>query len=365
MTRPALSLVICTLNEGAAIGGLLAETIGALGERSFEIIVVDDDSQDGTGDRVREVAARDPRVRLIERRGVRGLASAAITGWDAAAGERLGVMDGDGQHDPAILARMLAALDAEAVDLVVASRYAGRGPSGLSGGRAALSRLGTWAVVLALGTRLSDPLSGCFIMRRDWYAGVRPRLSGVGFKILLDAVGSARARPRVAEVPTALRPRAGGTSKLDVRVIADAAALLVEKRTGGLLPTRLVLFAAVGVTGIAVQLLSFSALTAAGAPSLPAQATAIVTAMVWNFTWNNLLTFQDRRRRGRAWWGGLLAFCLACSVGGLWNLALFEGVLRLGAPRTLASLAGAVAAGLWNYLAARWAAWGLAPRKAV
>jgi dolichol-phosphate mannosyltransferase len=178
-------------------------------------------------------------------------------------------------------------------------------------------------------------------------------------------VGSARSRPRLAEVPTALRPRAGGTSKLDVRVIADAAALLVEKRTGGLLPTRLVLFAGVGVTGVAVHLLVFSIFRAAGAPFWAGQGAAILIAMTWNFLWNNLLTFQDRRLRGAAMWRGLLAFYLACSLGAVWSLLIGEGALRLGAPDALASLAGALSGGLWNYGAARWAAWGLAPRKAV
>jgi dolichol-phosphate mannosyltransferase len=98
-----------------------------------------------------------------------------------------------------------------------------------------LSRAGIWLADWALGVRLTDPMTGYFVMRRDFYMRARPRLSGVGFKILVDLVASVRPRPRVVERMTALRPRQGGTSKLDVRVVADLMALLAEKRLGGLL----------------------------------------------------------------------------------------------------------------------------------
>jgi dolichol-phosphate mannosyltransferase len=103
----------------------------------------------------------------------------------------------------------------------VASRYLDDNGSGLTGLRHWGSRAGVMASSLLLGLRLADPLSGCFLMTRTWYETARPRLSGRGFKILIDVVASTRRRPRLEQVPTALRPRVGGVSKLDLRVVFD------------------------------------------------------------------------------------------------------------------------------------------------
>ena len=81
-------------------------------------------------------------------------------------------------------------------------------------------------------------MSGYFVMTRAFYEEVRPRLSAVGFKILVDLVASSRRKVHFTEARTALRERRGGTSKLDARVIADLGALLIEKRFGGLIPAR-------------------------------------------------------------------------------------------------------------------------------
>ena len=108
-----VSLVICTMNEADSIAPVIAEAQGALGGLSHEIIIVDDSPDERTADVVRACAAQDSRIRLVRREGVRGLASACIAGWDAAQGQILGVMDGDGQHEAGLLPRMVAALRAE------------------------------------------------------------------------------------------------------------------------------------------------------------------------------------------------------------------------------------------------------------
>lgn len=352
-----LSLVICTLNEGEAIGPLLDETRAALeaalGRTPFEIIVVDDDSSDGTGEAVRAVAARDARVRLIVRKGVRGLASAAVCGWDAARGEVLALMDGDGQHDPALIGRLAAALgDAE---LAIGSRYMSDVGSGLTGRRHWISRTATHLAGVVLRAPLRDPMSGCFAMRRSWYEAARPRLSTVGFKILLDLVASSPRPPRIAEAPTALRPRQGGQSKLDVRVMLDLASLLIEKRTGKLIPSRFVEFSLVGASGVVVNLAVLGLLGAL--PFWAAFAIATLTAMTSNYWLNTLLTYRDQRLRGAARWRGLLIFYAACSGGALLGQGLGNGLLAVGAPRILAGLAGALSGGVWNYVATRWMIW--------
>ena len=356
--KPALSVVICTLDESEAIVGVLREAGAALAELPHELIVVDDSTDDRTAEAVLAVQAAQTNVKLVRRRGERGLGSAVIAGWGAAEGAVLGVMDGDGQHDPQVLLRLHAKLLAEEADVAVGSRYMEGGPSGLTGYRAVLSQTGTVMVALSLGLKIADPLSGLFLVRRDWVDEVRPRLSGVGFKILVDTIASGRRRPRVVQVPTALRPREGGESKLDMRVAADLAALLVEKRTGGLLSARFVLFAAVGLSGMAVNLAVLSAAHLAGARSFALSAgVATLVAMVWNFVCNNLLTFRERRLRGAAFWRGLALFCLASATGGVLAEAVGIGARGVHASWVVAGALGALAGGVLNYLLASRLSW--------
>ncbi len=350
-------MVICVLDEADAIGPVLDELTAELDGLSFEVIVVDDSADGATAAVVRGRRALNPRIRLLRREGARGLASAAIAGWEAARGQVLGLMDGDGQHDPRLVRRLLAALDDGDAELAVASRYLTGEGTGLTGRRDLISRAGTGAVQVLLGARVSDPMSGLFLMRRGWYAAVRERLAGVGFKILVDVMTSGRTPPRVVEAPTALRTRLGGASKLDLRVMADLAALVVEKRSGGLLAARLVLFLGVGASGLFVHLAALLATDHAGLGLWLGQALAIWIAMTWNFWANNLLTFRDQRLRGRAALGGLGRFYGGCLLGAGVSEAAAVGLNALGASDIAAGLLGAVGGGLFNFAAARAAVW--------
>lgn len=356
-TSPLVSVVICTLDEHEAIGGVLEAVSADLAATPNEIIVVDDSADERTAEAVAACARRLPSVRLIRRRGGRGLASAAIAGWDAAHGEALAIMDGDGQHDPRLVGLMLRRLGETGAEVVVASRYTDGAACGLSGARRLLSRAGVGLARLLLGLRLADPMSGCFLMRRDWYAAARPRLSGLGFKILIDVVVSGDRPPAVEQVPTALRARAGGRSKLDLRVSFDLIALLVEKRSGGAVPARLFQFLLVGATGVAAHLAVLGATQLAGLPFWAGQTAAVMAAMTWNFMLNNSLTFRDRRLRGSALWRGLLSFYAACLGGALLSDLAGSALNAAGAPWAAAGVAGAVIAGLWNYHAARRVTW--------
>ncbi len=356
LPAPYVSVVICTLDESQAIGGVIDELVEALGEITHEIIVVDDSADERTAHAVRGRMRDLPQVRLIHRRQAGGLASAAITGWDAAHGVTLAIMDGDGQHDPLLIGRMVARLVRTQVDVVVASRYLNGGGSGLGGLRHLVSRAGTGLCAAVLGLRLADPLSGCFVMRRDWYEAVRPRLSGLGFKILIDIVASG-GRPKLGQVATQLRARAGGQSKLDFRVAFDLLALLTEKRTRGLLPARMSQFLFVGLTGLAVHLAVLGLSQTLAAPFWAGQSLAILTAMSWNFVLNNGLTFRDRRLRGAAAWRGLLSFYVACLSGAALSEGLGAGLSAIGAHWILAGVVGALAGAFWNYRAVQRLTW--------
>ena len=355
---PLLSVIVCTLDEAQSIGPVLDELREALAGIAHEVVVVDDSVDERTAAAVLAHAATNKRVRLLRRKGENGLASAAIDGWDIARGGVLAIMDGDGQHDPHLLPLMLDRLRDTRADILVASRYAGEGPSGLKGRRHIVSRMGTLLTRIMLGVSSTDPLSGLFMFTRDCFKEARPRLSGVGFKILVDMMASGRSRPKLVEVSTALRPRRAGSSKLDSRVVLELAALLVEKRTRGFVPARFCLFAAVGSTGLAVHLGALALATAsADLPFWTAQALATFAAMTSNFFLNNALTFRDRRLSGRALWLGLATFSASCAGGALLSEVVGSGLAQAGVHWLTAGITGAFAAALWNYVAAEGATW--------
>lgn len=348
--RPEISIVICTLDEHEAITGVLAEIDLALSGHLREIIVVDDSSDMRTGDQVLAYAKTHPGVRLIKRRNERGLGTAAIRGWEAARGRLLALMDGDGQHDPALLVHMLQAQREGDCDVVVASRYLQSASSGLGRIRHLGSRIAVLATRGLLGIRIADPMSGCFLMTRAWFEQVYPRLQTPGFKILIDVLTGGTRVPRLAQVPAHLRERHGGRSKLDLKVVLDLGAQLVEKASRGLVPARMAMFFAVGMSGLVAHVATLALSTwVLGWPLWLGQILAIWLAMTCNFLLNNLLTFRDRRLHGREALHGLAMFYAACLSGAIISEAAALGLAAAGIAPLAAGAGGAVLAGVWNY----------------
>ncbi len=165
---PILTVIVPTLNERDNIESVVALLSSAMPSTAWEAIFVDDDSPDGTSERVRALARHNPRIRCLQRIGRRGLATACIEGVLASASPYVAVMDADLQHDERLLPQMLQALDSGTVDLVVGSRYvAGGGIGDWSPGRARLSGLATRLARVICKTDVADPLSGFFMCRRE------------------------------------------------------------------------------------------------------------------------------------------------------------------------------------------------------
>jgi len=346
-----LAVVIPTLDEAANVIPLLERLRVALQGIEWEAVFVDDNSMDGTAAVLREVARNDRGVRVLQRVGRQGLASACIEGMLATAAPFIAVIDADLQHDESILPRMYERIRQEGLDLVVATRENQEGePAGFTRRRALLSDLGSRLSRAVCKCDLADPMSGFFIVDRRLLEEVAPRLSGVGFKILLDIVASARRPLRFVEVPYRFRPRLHGESKLDIVVGMEYLELLLDKFAGHVIPVRFVMFVLVGALGIVVHLAVLALLFRIGRTSfLYSQAWATLAAMTFNYVVNNATTFRDRRLRGIDFVGGLLIFYLACSVGALVNLTFARFLLAAGLPWYLAGLPGAVVSSLWNY----------------
>ncbi|WP_439548380.1 glycosyltransferase [Falsiroseomonas sp.] len=355
-----LAVIVPVFNEAANVAPMVDRLDAALAGIPWEAIFVDDDSPDGTAAVVRGIAARDPRIRCLRRIGRRGLASACMEGFLSTTAPFVAVIDGDLQHDEAILPAMLAAVEAGA-DIAIGSRHVagGAAESGFSAARGALSDTGARMARMLLPTPVADPMSGFFLLPRALVEEVAPRIAGRGFKILLDILLSARRRLAVAEIPYSFRSRQAGESKLDATVLLEFGALLLDKATGGIVPLRFLAFAAVGGIGVLVHMAAlFLLVQAAGLGFGPAQWGATLVAMTANFILNNRITYRDARLRGPALWRGLLVFYVVCGIGaaanvGIAGLLVRDGVLAWG----LAGAAGALLTVVWNYAVSSTLVW--------
>ena len=213
-----LSVISPTLNEAENVPLLVGELERALREIDYEILIVDDNSADGTWSVAQKIAATNPRVRAIRRTQNPGLGSSVIDGFSDATGDVLACIDADLQHDPSILPNMLQELQ-NGADVVVGSRHVDGGSTGeWDRFRRFQSWIATRTAQLLLGIRLKDPMSGYFLLSRKDFREVKDDLNGRGFKILVEIL-AALGTAKIKEVPYTFRLRHRGESKLSSRVI--------------------------------------------------------------------------------------------------------------------------------------------------
>ncbi len=349
---PQLAVVVPTYNERENIVVLADKLAEVLADRyRWEMIVVDDNSPDGTADVIDAAALDGYAMRCVRRIGRRGLSTAVIEGCLATAAPVIIVMDADLQHDETVIPTMLEKLSDPSCDIVVATRYADGGSTGdWDQRRKAGSSAATQMAMLAVRTPVSDPMSGFFGLKRNVFLDVAPKLSGAGFKILLDILASSPRPLQVAEVPYTFRSRLAGESKLNAAVVFDFLGLIVEKRTGGWIPARFVLFAFTGGLGVAVNMIVLYLLLWQGQASFDAaQIGAVLVAMTFNFFVNNRITYGDRRLRGAAALIGLAKFYLVCGTGAVSNVGVANFVFAQGPGWFASGLAGAFVAAVFNF----------------
>lgn len=368
-----LAVILPTYNERKNIAPMVERLDAALKGLAWEAIFVDDNSPDGTAEEARRIGRDDPRVRVIERIGRRGLASAAIEGMCATAAPVVAVMDADHQHDPALLPGMYEAVSGGDYDVAYASRFA-EGASTEAWGRpdrVKASGLANRIARRVTGVQLSDPMSGFFMLRAETLRADAHRLSGVGFKILLDILATVDAPLRVKEFPMNFAARAEGESKLDRTVVFEFLIGLYDKWLGRIIPTRFALFGTIGGLGVIVHMAVLASVLGAFGQKvlyhnwsdqiefIIAQTSAAVVAMTFNFVLNNELTYADKRLRGvvpllRGW----LKFAATCSVGLLANVGAAAALMRMGFHPYPAAIVGIVVGSVWNFALSSKFVWG-------
>jgi len=355
-----LSLVVPTYNESANVGPLLEQLMGLLdGELpgAYELIVVDDDSPDRTWEKAEAVAREHAQVRVVRRVGERGLSTAVIRGWQVARGEVLGVIDADLQHPPEVTLKLWAEM-VRGADLAVASRnVAGGGVSDWSLIRRLLSRgaqLLALVVLPGVVGKLSDPMSGFFMVRRGAIAGVA--MNPLGYKILLEVVARGRIR-WIGECGYVFRERTQGESKVSAGLYLQYLHHLVRLRIGTLPLARFFRFALVGLSGVVVDMVVLYLLSdpaSLGWGLTRSKIVAAELALISNFLFNDAWTFRDMVGDQTGWrhkLHRLVKFNAVCGIGIVLNVLLLNlqyNVLHMN--RYLANGVAIAIVTVWNFL---------------
>ena len=352
LVRPAqLTVVVPTFNERDNISILVGRLIEVLDGIDWEVIFVDDDSPDGTAVEIGSIAQSNARVRCIRRVGRRGLSTACIEGILASSAPYVAVMDADLQHDERILPQMLDALRENGCDVVIGSRYiAGGGFGNWNSTRVRISAFASWLSRAICSVEITDPMSGFFMLRREAFNAAVHRMSGQGFKILLDFLASSPQAVVTREIPYQFGERRFGQSKLDTLVAWQFVLLIADKLVGHIVPIRFAFFALIGGLGVSVH---FAVLWYCFKVALLtfdySQSLATVIAMTSNFFLNNLFTYRDMRLRGWYMLRGLLFFYCICAIGAVANVGIASYVFATDQKWWLAGLVGVMIGAVWNY----------------
>ncbi len=300
-----LSIILPTYNESESIVSTIKEikTVLKKTKIKYEIIISDDNSPDKTIAIARKAfpntsSVTNGNVRTLLRTKNKGLSPAVIDGFSFAKGNILLVMDGDGQHDPNIIPKMYALATKGKKDLVLGTRYAKGGSVGSwSASRLFMSKFASaLARPLMRKNIVSDPMSGFFLIRRDLFDKVRPRLKSKGYKILLDIIFASKKRLSIGEVPYTFRIRKQGESKLGFGVMINYGKMLLTELIDRNLT--LIKFGFVGALGTIINLgLLYVLVEFGGLHKILSSAIAIEIAIINNFLFNHFWTFKNNKKK--------------------------------------------------------------------
>lgn len=332
----------------------LSQLLDGILPSNYELIVVDDDSPDRTWEAALSLTPEYPQLRVMRREEERGLSTAVIRGWQVAQGEVLGVIDADLQHPPETLLQLLAEIQRGA-DLAAASRHVGEGGvSDWSVVRRFLSRgAQTLGLVILPGVvgRVSDPMSGYFMVRRSCIAG--KTMNPAGYKILIEVLGRGDIR-WIGEVGYVFQERQEGESKVTWKQYIEYLRHLLRLRFARWPMGKFLRFGIVGFSGVFVDMGVFYLLrTFLGLGLTRSAIFSAEVAIINNFLWNDLWTFRDisKRQPGkRQRLKRLLKFNVICLMGLMMNVLLVNVLFNFfKVNEYLAKLIAIATVTLWNF----------------
>jgi dolichol-phosphate mannosyltransferase len=349
-----LSIIVPTYNEKENIRTII-EAILSLFDRvqiEGEVIIVDDDSPDGTGSIATSIKESEPRLQVIVRRGVRGLSSATLSGFEIAKGDILLVMDSDLSHPVELIPALVSPIVNGLCEMSVASRHvSGGGIKDWSLKRKIISKGAT--LLARIVTDVKDPMSGFFAIKPSVIKGIK--LNPKGFKICLEIIARGN-YGKIAEIPYTFQDRKFGVSKLRGQIIWEyilqLSSLLYAKNSTFRQFTK---FCLVGLAGVAVNLAVFySLMNVFGIWYILGAGFAFVAAVTWNYILNRIWTFKNEFKPTSQIFNSYLRFIIVSLVGLTANLALlYVFVEDLHINYILSQVLAISVVSVWNYYGSR------------
>ena len=359
----SLSIILPAFNERDNICTIIESIIDLSLQYKLEIIVVDDDSPDGTSEVVLDLARQYSFIRLVRRVGRSGLSSAIKEGLLNACHEYALVMDCDGQHPTSVIKQSISHLRDKGLDLVVGSRFLqGSVINGLTNDRESASTFANFLAKKSISKRyrhLTDYMSGFFAVDLKQAMPIIRSVDVNGFKFLYELLAKSNGALLVGEVPLIFEKRLHGSSKLDIAVAWDFLLSFLHSISLKLIPRRAISFALVGLSGVFVQLFSVFILTNILAYSFQSSLPiAVILAATSYYLINNILTFRFARLNGLKLIKGLTKFLLVSSLPFVANIGLASAYYEhISSNELIAQLLGIIFAFTWNYVASSKFVW--------
>jgi dolichol-phosphate mannosyltransferase len=288
-----LSIVIPTYNEKENISILVKSLKNEFKKNKIngEIIIVDDNSPDGTGSLIDKLSKKDNNLKIIHRVGKLGLSSAVLEGFKIARGDVFGVMDADLSHPYSKINELYSTIRNSEADLVIGSRYVlGGNIVGWNNYRKILSKGAT--LLARLFTKIKDPMSGFFMIKKECLNEVK--IDSKGFKILLEIIIKSN-YSSVKEIPITFTNRIKGKSKAGMKeILFYIRNLLGYAFSDKHLTKEFLKFSFVGLISIFVSLIVLYSFTEIfGVSYLISQLIAIGCSLILNFVGNKIWTFSN------------------------------------------------------------------------
>lgn len=360
-----ISIILPTFNEKKNIISIIESLLSLPISNRLELIVVDDNSLDGTAEIVKEYAQKERRLKIIKRLGRCGLSSAIKEGCLCAFGDIIAIMDTDGQHEVKTTYEAIKKLSKENLDIVIGSRFHPESViNGLNKKRKNASSIANSLARKSLPDKykhLTDYMSGCMVLNSKRCMPIIEKIDVNGFKFLYEVLSISRGSLKVKEVPLIFQDRLYGTSKLNLFVIWDFLISLIHTSFKRVFPRRAISFGIIGSFGILVQMfILYFLLWSTSFSFEKVLPIAVVCAATSNYTINNFLTFRINRLVKIRFFVGLLKFLLVSSLPIIANVGLASLFYSQISPNTfLSQIAGIVVVFIWNYAASSKVVWNL------
>lgn len=349
MKKFEISIIIPTFNESASILEVIKEIQITLLDYDYEIIIVDDNSPDNTHGIVKQIAKNQKNILCINRTWKKGLSSAVVEGASLSTKKYICVMDGDGQHDPLDIKKMIMLAQNKKTDLIIGSRFLDiQESNSLSHKRNLISKMGIRLTNFFIRSKSTDPLSGLFLIKHVKFEEIQNRLYKDGFKILFDVLMLSK-QLKVMEVQINFRKRLSGESKLNISTIFNLGGQIIENLTKGLIPANFLVFSLVGSFGLIIHLIVLSINLNFGHSFIPSNIFATMIAMSSNYFLNNYLTFHNIHRLFYERVMGLLKYFFANTLSIIANVGVASQFYISDYSAISSALSGIAAGLILNY----------------